>query len=358
MTVNTGSRLATIDALRGVAALLVAIFHIRGALGENLSNWLPTWIFETLSIGFVGVAIFFVISGFVIALTLSSREVNLSFVGRFALRRSLRLDPPYWFAIAAEILLIYVAMRVFPGQTTAVPPSVEKIIAHIFYLQDILGYGNIAAVFWTLCIELQFYLFYAFCLAVVQTPTQPLIDSNGHLSSRAVVVFGLTAITGILCVNKWVTPPVPGLFISYWPYFLAGAMIAWVYASGLKEQYFYGYFSILLLCVLVQPTPYLVAALITSAFLLYVAKRRIFSTALAFKPLLYLGTISYSLYLFHSIVGWRAVILVKKLHPDAFSPTLTIVVFLGALAASILSADLAFRLIERPSMNFAKKIRY
>ncbi|CBL44142.1 predicted acyltransferase [gamma proteobacterium HdN1] len=358
MKASATARLATIDALRGIAAFLVVLFHIRGALGDNLKSWMPDWIYSFLSYGFVGVAVFFVISGFVIALSLSHKRATLGLTGRFAIRRSLRLDPPYWVAIALEIGLIYLALQLFPETVKSVPPTWDKVVAHIFYMQDILEYGNIAAVFWTLCIELQFYLFYALMLTLVQWRSAEFIDENGNFSKTASVWFGLSALLGIACMNKLITPPFPGLFIAYWPYFLSGALIALSYASRLSPKYFIGHTILLVISAVFKPTPYLVAALITIIFLFYVASRNLFSSMLSFRPLIYLGTISYSLYLFHSIVGWRFVILVQTLHKGPLSPTMSITVFFCAVIVSLISADIAFRIIETPSINLAKKIRY
>lgn len=358
MSASGVSRLPTVDALRGVASLWVAVFHLRAALGDEFQDWLPRWIDYVLSVGFVGVAIFFVISGFVIALTLAGRSVDCETVGRFALRRSIRLDPPYWVAIAAEIALIYLSLSFFPDDTRASIPSGQAVVAHMFYLQDILGFGNIAAIFWTLCIELQFYFFFAISLAIVQRGGRLVVDGNGDLSARALLWFVGAAVYCMMVMCELVQAPWQGLFFGYWPYFFAGVLAAWTYRLGLKRWYFYAYLASMIGCGAVHLSAYLVAAICTAVLLFVVARLALFQRVLAFRWLVYLGTISYSLYLFHSIVGWRFVRLVKVLVPDSAVGVGSIVLFVGALGVSVFAAHVAFLIIERPSMSLARKIRY
>ena len=119
--------------------------------------WAPVdWIARN---GFVGVEIFFVISGFVIALSVSKGAPTPAYFGRFVLRRSIRLDPPYWTAILLELLLLHLTLRLFAGHPVTLP-STAQLVSHVFYLQDLLGYGNIVPIFWTLCYEIQFYAFF------------------------------------------------------------------------------------------------------------------------------------------------------------------------------------------------------
>ena len=113
---------------------------------------LPGLITAPLSRGYLGVQVFFVLSGFVIAFSQRDTFVTLRYLGNFALRRSLRLDPPYWATIFAVIALNYVARRA--GQSGLEPlPSWPVVLANMAYLHDLLGLQQIVAVSWTLCIE-------------------------------------------------------------------------------------------------------------------------------------------------------------------------------------------------------------
>jgi peptidoglycan/LPS O-acetylase OafA/YrhL len=67
---------------------------------------------------------------------------DLRFLGRFALRRSIRLDPPYWASIILVIAVAAVSARV-QNQSYAFPDA-SNVAAHFVYLQRFLGYPDIA----------------------------------------------------------------------------------------------------------------------------------------------------------------------------------------------------------------------
>ena len=75
----------------------------------------------------------------------------------------MRLDPPYWFAIALAVIVAAVT-----DLGPARPPSFGDLVAHVFYAQQFFGVPHIIGVFWTLCLEIQFYLAYVVLMAGVQ----------------------------------------------------------------------------------------------------------------------------------------------------------------------------------------------
>ena len=154
-------RFTFLDALRALAATGVAAYHIGryGPVAHAAQEAMPRWLESSLKYGWVGVQIFFVLSGFVIAYSLRATRVTPAFVAQFAVRRSLRLDPAYWTTIALVLLLSAFIPSVFADPNLEGDPvSAGQVAAHLFYLQNILGLGNISVGFWTLCIEVQFYL--------------------------------------------------------------------------------------------------------------------------------------------------------------------------------------------------------
>src|SRR5437867_2467947 len=108
-----GRRLVFLDALRGVAALAVVVLHMgpRGPFAPELSHVVPAPLIAIGARGFLGVEIFFVLSGFVIAMSMRDVRITPRFFGNFALRRSLRLDPPYLLTIAIVITITFLARR-------------------------------------------------------------------------------------------------------------------------------------------------------------------------------------------------------------------------------------------------------
>ncbi|KAB1123843.1 acyltransferase family protein [Neorhizobium galegae] len=78
--------------------------------------FLPDWVETALLNGGLGVAVFFVLSGFVIAHSLYDKPMSLPEFGRFTLRRSLRLDPAYWASIAVTIAFAALSSYLVSGR--------------------------------------------------------------------------------------------------------------------------------------------------------------------------------------------------------------------------------------------------
>src|SRR5438477_5151495 len=144
-------RLKTVDGLRGIAALAVVFYHLNLAARLSYGHWTPAWVDWLLHQGFLGVDVFFVLSGFVIPYSVRSGTFTLGFLGSFVIRRSIRLDPPYWVAIFLETGLIWLSLR--GGASDASLPSATQLLAHFFYLQNLFEFGDIVPIFWTLCYE-------------------------------------------------------------------------------------------------------------------------------------------------------------------------------------------------------------
>lgn len=154
-------KLASVQALRGLAALAVMLFHFRWninlsypSLGDQLFGW-----------GAVGVDVFFIISGFVITLSAKKLTPGLSAAGVFLKHRARRILPAY-FIILLITFLLSGAMSTFHY-----PEKVSNLISAItfspidanhapFYVDDSGFYG----IRWTLNYEVLFYLVMAVCL--------------------------------------------------------------------------------------------------------------------------------------------------------------------------------------------------
>ena len=94
-------RVAAIDGLRGLAALGVAWFHLYGQnAGPPLADAVPSAVSLASVWGRFGVQLFFAISGFVVAYTLlNDKSIDrVRDIGRYFVRRSVRLDLTYWLA--------------------------------------------------------------------------------------------------------------------------------------------------------------------------------------------------------------------------------------------------------------------
>ena len=349
-------RLPFIDGLRGIAASAVVVYHLSGnaALGsEPFANSLFAHIAH---FGSLGVYVFFVISGFVITLSVGNGPINGSFFWRYALRRAVRLDPPYWISMIVAIGLAILAQRMIPSLHKELPTA-GAILAHLFYVQNFLGYENIVAVYWTLCFEIQFYLTLLLVLwssqlaATERTVSAAIRTPVFFIVSATLFVYSLGQLAGL-----W-APSIPGLFTHSWYAFCAGS------ACFITLQYRWPRIGFLLTVLLLAgvsiyfASPAGLATLLTALVVYFAVGRGHAQRWLAGPIAQYFGRISYSLYLLHPTIGWTTVSILKKIFGNATSVWMGIALIAAGFAASIVASHLAYLLIERPSIRLSHKIR-
>ena len=147
-----------LQVLRGIAALMVVVFHVTcgaGRLGEGVH-------LSCFSLGFVGVDLFFVLSGFIICVT--TRDAASARPLDFLARRFLRVAPPYWL-LTALVANAAVLMPGLSGATVFVPW--HTFASFIFWPtpHPVIGLFNpLLLVGWTLNYEMAFYALFAFAL--------------------------------------------------------------------------------------------------------------------------------------------------------------------------------------------------
>lgn len=340
-----------IDGLRGVAAFAVFLFHCgEGGHLTNLMAVTPAWFEWIIHQGHLGIAIFFVLSGFVIAHSLRRNSVTFPLVGRFLLRRSVRLDPPYWFAIALTIGLAVVSAYFVPGKQL---PSISagQFVAHVFYLQEVLGYPEIGPIFWTLCQEVQFYLIYALLLAV--TRNDPAQSMQGRATVVGIAVAALISLLWPLGIVTW--EPWRGSFLPLWHCFLLGAGAYWTWQYPRMAIYYFSYVAILTFAAALKLDDVTLAAALTAIALWYATTTGGIYRWLNWRWLQFLGLISYSLYLVHNPVSGGLFrigydLTGRSVLTEAFW---WVIVILGCVSFSAAM----WWLIERPSMALAKRIK-
>lgn len=325
-------RFGLVHALRGIAASWVVLFHAsEGHHIDRLKEAIPAWLHPVFDLGDNGVAIFFALSGFVIAHSLQGDRITPEYIGRFALRRSLRLDPPYWASIAFVLVvgLLSAVVKSEPFEVTF-----AQIIANATYTQLFLDYPSLNTVYWTLCYEVQFYL----VLVVSVMLAQRIGVAVYAVLFAAALAWG----TGILA------NPVEGLFLGPWHCFFLGVLAYWAERSrtaliGLL---------ILSAAVLGFATSGFNVTCVVTALGLFVARRTGFIVnGLGWRPLMFLGTISYSLYLTHNPVTGASFFMLAKLGvPQWLALSVT-------LALCMAVAYLFWLLVEHPSMGLAQRIR-
>lgn len=332
--------------------MLVVVYHLHlntaGLLVGIEASWISDFVGE---FGAAGVHMFFVLSGFVIAMSLRGAPLSWPYVGRFALRRSVRLDPPYWAAIALCLGMNMLAARLFADLADRGHVDPGQVLAHLFYVQEILGYEHISAVFWTLCIEIQFYLFFIFVLRF-----WAIRDSPQKVPRAAVTTVALVMLVSLLIDATKTHLPVPGLFVRHWHMFATGVLVCWVLHGDVDTRWAVAAVAGQLLILGWMPNFSRIMTLV--AVLVLVAGPRWGAVASMLRSTLsqYLGRISYSIYLTHAAIGWSTISVMKRLLGSEPSLWHAVASMTAGLAASVISADLLNRLIERPAIRLSKRI--
>jgi peptidoglycan/LPS O-acetylase OafA/YrhL len=340
-----GDRFTFVDALRGIAAISVVLFHLKeGNHIPNLYVLMPQWLQALFDHGDLGVSIFFVLSGFVIAHSLCKQHVTLRLVGRFMLRRSIRLDPPYWAAIVVTLGFAALAAIVLQDETR-LNVSWHQIAAHVVYMQDILQYSEINGVFWTLCLEVQFYLIYVLLLALTQ-------NSLYLTGIMLFVVTGISALwpMGIITTGLW-----PGSFLPLWHGFLLGAVAYWVWRYPQWLPAFVLFAVLILVFSFLQRDVFSIICALTACLLWATAVTGQISRGLNWRWLQFLGLVSYSLYLIHNPITGATfrigyMLTGRSIWSEALWLVLTPVV-------CVVAATIMWRLIERPSIQLARMVK-
>lgn len=330
MSNNGGQRLRFIDGLRGLAACMVMFYHLGDRTNlKPITEW-----------GYLGVGIFFVISGFVITSTLLTRLVTPDSVARFLARRFVRLDIPYWVNIAMTVFLGAALYR-FGGQIHHY--TVEQIVANMFYLQGILGIPQLNQVYWTLCLEIQFYLMLVFTLWAAQR----LLRTPASRAFQWAII-GSIFVSVLFNANILTAPR--GLMLPYWWAFALGAMTCWWRAGHVRG----GMLAVAFVTVIGSPffghEAWRFTGALTAALLVLATMRNSMGKWLAGTTAQFLGRISYSLYLIHALLGWEAQTFALRYVGQYEALVFGIIV-------SISTAWLAYILVERPAVTLSHFIK-
>ena len=322
------ARLEALDALRGTAALAVVMYHFLSR-GPELYPELGTRA-EWVQFGQYGVHLFFVISGFVIFMTLQRATVR-----SFAVSRFIRLYPIYWVCIALTSTVV--AIWGLPGREVS---PLETLI-NLTMLQQYLGVPAVDGAYWTLAAELGFY---------VQVGILFFLGMLSPNRITPVLYAWIVAATAMSQAYKY-APAGQGLLEAVapafvWiPLFVAGIAFHLIWQGERRIAILVLPLVALAAMALRGPTVGLATAGVTVVFAL----------ALWFMPtrmgsgLTGLGGISYALYLIHQNVGY---VIMRETTGAGAHPTVAAAV---ALVAVIVLAACLTRLVDEPLRSALSK---
>jgi len=320
--------LETIDVLRGIASLWVCWFHIntRGLVELN-----PI-LAATGAPGDVGVAMFFVISGFVIPYSLYRGKYKFSNFARFLAKRIVRLDPPYLAAIVLAIAVPYLTSRSSFHRGAIYHPNWIQVLAHLGYANAFIGFPWLVGGFWSLAIEFQYYVILALAFPAL------LVRKWSGLTGLY-LVSGLAA---ILLPQRYMLPHYLPLFligISGFRYYVL-RVSRWELAvclaySGLLTAY-------------TEQTFYAVAAVLTCLCIVFVRYSN--------RPLQFLGAISYSLYVTHQTI--YAIPIAQAVRFLGNRAIVRLVAPFVSLAFCLAVAWCLYKAVELPARKLSARFKY
>jgi len=346
------NRLQSLDFLRAVAILLVLLMHVE-------SN--PVFI----QMGWIGVDLFFVLSGFLVTGMLMKEYLVNGFmrVRYFLIRRGFKIYPMFYILLCFHLFYYY-----FKGN----PPAVSQILAEVFFLQNY--FHGIMGVSWSLAVEEHFYYLTAVFILIARF-------WNFFYTRKAIpFVAGFVLILCLfLRVLVWQQGGYNGMYVNYTPTHLRldsismGVLIAYFYSFYQKEflafHKMYFFWLLLLSVCMILPVFYFARnsmfvntigyTLLASGFGVIVAisvcyagwvqrLKRNRGLNWLLQILLKIGTCSYAIYLSHFLFGAIVVNKIRMNEVVGFSHFPLVIIY---LAFCIILGILLTNFIEKPFLS-------
>jgi peptidoglycan/LPS O-acetylase OafA/YrhL len=293
------TRVNEIDLLRFLAALMVVLFHyaFRGYAADGYSPIPYPLLAPAAKYGYLGVQLFFMISGFVILMTADSGDLR-----KFVISRIVRLYPAFW----ASVTITFIAITILGG--TLFQATISQYFINMTMLSEFVGVPPIDGVYWSIFVELKFYALVALILVIGKI----------HRAEQLLVLWLILTMIVDLYPNKFIRY---FLITDYAMYFIAGATCFLAWSRGWSRLRI----TIILIAWLValhqslntiplfenkynESINSFVVIGIISAFFLIVFLISIRKTEwFARRRWLVLGALTYPLYLIHQKLGYMLI---------------------------------------------------
>lgn len=367
--VSQRAEISVLTWLRGLAALLVIVSHtVRatesgyGTNGEGASFLL----FDVLDLGALGVTLFFVLSGCTLYISNTSLQAaSLRGVAGFYLKRFMRIWPAFFVAMCAYLVFRPIFQEFYGAplgnwieQQFLAESTITDIIKYLLLIFNITGpdglYNN---AFWSLPVEFQYYLLFPVLLLSMRWSAHiaPVVITGGlyllaktgvvHINSTIVLTLAFTFAAGMMIghvylhhsirIPQKLAMPLIAVVIAMASLMANGVVPIEAYRVIPGEYEFYGICGI---------------ALVTFTLFGECALPRLIEPAL-----MYLGHISYSLYLYHNLLIAIAAILLISLNVHA-GWTWLATVALFAFPGTVLIATISYRWVELPGIRFGRTL--
>lgn len=353
---SSGRFIPEMDGLRFAAIAMVVLYHLNGYLMTKTAFYehgssAPDWLCRSALVGFHGVELFFVISGFILALPFASHHLSGAppvSLRKYYLRRLTRLEPPYFVTI---FLLLALGIWIHPVPASAILPHLAASLA---YLHNLIygGQSTVLGVAWSLEIEIQFYLL---------VPLLTLIFAIRDSRLRRSLIIGLTLAT--LAAQMLFVPHHPKVQLSilaYLQFFLIGFLLADVFLTTSKDasqRSFYwdlvalvGWPLLFLTLQFNLLTHWIFPALV---FVLYCAafRGRLINAVFCNRWITAVGGMCYSIYLIHYEVISATGRFTKAMGAHLPNPVYLVLQFALVGSAILFICGMYFIVLEKPCMR-------
>ncbi|MHC8344591.1 acyltransferase family protein [Pseudomonas sp. RT6P73] len=334
-------RLKELDLLRFLAAIAVVFFHyaFRGYAKGDMSTMPYPLLAEPAKYGYLGVELFFMISGFVILMTASSNNLKVFFISRVV-----RICPAFWVCCTITFLI---TLAIGQPRYTA---DLYQYIANMTLLSDVMGVTPIDGVYWSLFAEIKFYLMISIVLAFKKIEKIETYLVLWLLISAIAEAFTLEKMRSILVTDYAAYFIAGATFYIIWAkgitktrvLLLAGALAlacytAIVWAELLETKYATDY-NLLIVCSVIT--------LFFITFFLVATDKMATIGALNWTAL---GALTYPLYLLHQMIGF----MIFNIAYPAVNPHLLL---WGTMALMIGASYIIHKQIETPIARLMKKL--
>ena len=354
--------IVSIQALRGIAAILVVFCHSEQYISAFLNVKVERFVGNCF--GGFGVDIFFVISGFIMVYICRNEFGQKNALGTFLRRRILRIFPMYWITILIVLALIVptgIYAYALPVDKQCVVSSSVDVFRNLLLIPSFSPKGEcpIVGVSWTLLFEMFFY--YSFALLLI-------FHEKIYLPALCFIFTSL--ILTSLCINDF---HVHNGFTSYFAFLGNDIILEFIFGCFLAEQFLAGHvltyiiaglvilFSIMAILLSYHGTFIDISPIravrwgIPSAFIVFGLLSLEANGAIKIpKALIKLGDSSYSIYLTHLSIYLMLIIVALKQAKNYMHISGDIAVF-AAWAACVLLGYLTYQYVEKPVTKWLKK---
>lgn len=343
----TRSHVPPLDGLRGIAVLLVLWAHFPPDLGGQAVSVMN----RVVQPGYLGVDIFFVLSGFLITRILLYGRDNQKPLGNFLIRRALRIFPIYYLLI---VLLLFIA----PGEYLAWCASyLSNFVFSFDYTPNPMRHT------WSLCVEEHFYMIWPLFIYFAPRDTiRPIaiavVLSGMVLAVLASIYYGKLPLYEMLYRGtpfRMTSLALGGLFALYEPSVGIGTSRPWRFAVT-----FFLPAAVLLAVAASLDNPWKqsvkmigFALMSSSIFMAALGSHTLgpkVARVLSKGPLAYAGRISYGIYLYHFPLFYSLGLIDTEAQHTASTTLLGVVLTFAVATAS-------FYLLERPILRYASRYR-